>query len=130
LPEGPLISIVDDDRFVRESIRRLMKSLGYAVAAFPSAMDFLESPHLRETACLIADVQMPAITGVELCTRLTQELLAIPTILITACPDDKVRACVLSHGLVGYLQKPFREDDLLRYVHSALERARPPEEAS
>jgi CheY-like chemotaxis protein len=112
LPKEPLISIVEDDRFVRESIRRLMRSLGYTVAVFPSATDFLESPHLGETACLIADVHMPAMTGAQLYGRLTEQGHAIPTILITAYPDDVVRARVLNDGVVCYLRKPFGDDDL------------------
>jgi FixJ family two-component response regulator len=107
-----------------------MKSLGYSVAAFPSAKDFLASPHLADTACLIADVQMPAVTGIELCALLIQGRQTIPTILITAYPDDKVRARVLSQGVIGYLPKPFRDEELLRCVHSALDRAEPLEDLS
>src|SRR5215470_19465600 len=89
-----LISIVDDDRFFRESMCRLMRSLGYAVNSFPSAADFLASPRLGETACLIADIHMPAITGLELYRHLVGAGRAIPTILVTAYPDDadQVRA--------------------------------------
>ena len=125
-----LISIVDDDRFVRESLRRLVRSLGYSSAVFASAIDFLASPRLRETACLIADVHMPAMTGVELYQRLIEEGHAIPTILITAYPDDEVRARVLKDGVVCYLPKPFGNDDLIRCVRSALERNKPTEEKS
>ena len=130
LPKAPLISIVDDDQFVRDSIGMLMKSLGHAVAVFPSAIEFLQSPRLGETACLIADVQMPAMTGVELYRRLTEEGRAIPTILITAYPDDVVRARVLSEGAISYVQKPFRSDELVRGVHTALERGNRPEDNS
>ena len=107
-----------------------MLSSGYTAAVFPSARDFLESPQLDETACLIADVHMPAMTGVELYRRLTEEGRAIPTILITAYPDDVVRARVLNDGVVCYLQKPFRGEDLIRCVHLALERGKPPEDNS
>src|SRR5271166_4848888 len=72
MSNGSVISVVEDDRFFRESMRRLMRSLGYDVAAFPSAADFLASPRLAETACLIADVQMPAMTGFELYKRLIE----------------------------------------------------------
>lgn len=130
MPNEPVISIVDDDQFVRESLKRLMKSLGYAVADFPSASDFLNSPCLRETSCLIADVNMPGMTGVELYARLSGAGCSIPTILITAYPDDSVRARALEDGLFGYLAKPFREADLIRCVHSALERSRLPEAKS
>jgi FixJ family two-component response regulator len=130
LPKEPVISIVDDDRFVRESLKRLMKSLGYAVADFPSASDFLNSPCLEETSCLIADVNMSGMTGVELYARLIRAGREIPTILITAYPDDGVRARALDDGIFGYLAKPFRDADLIRCVHSALERSKPPEAKS
>ena len=97
-----------------------MLSLGYTAAVFPSASDFLESPQLDETACLIVDVHMPAMTGVELYRRLTEEGRAIPTILITGYPDDVVRARALNDGVVCYLRKPFRGEDLIRCVHLAL----------
>src|SRR5580704_445483 len=83
-----LVSIVEDDRFFRESMGRLMRSLGYSVEAFPSAADFLASPRVSETACLIADVHMPAMTGIELHRRLIDRGHAIPTILVTAYPND------------------------------------------
>jgi FixJ family two-component response regulator len=88
MPKGSLISVVEDDRFFRESMRRLMRSLGCAVETFPSAADFLASPRLGETVCLIADIHMPAMTGVELHRRLTDAGHEIPTILVTAYPDD------------------------------------------
>jgi FixJ family two-component response regulator len=81
MPNASLLSVVDDDQFFRESMRRLMRSLGYSVEAFASAADFLASPRLIETACLIADVHMPAMTGLELHRRLIDAGYAIPTIL-------------------------------------------------
>ena len=86
-----LVSVVEDDQFFRESMRRLIRSLGYSVEAFSSPADFLASPHLIETACLIADVHMPAMTGVELHRHLIEAGQAIPTILVTAYPDEDVR---------------------------------------
>ena len=80
----PVISIVDDDQFVRDSLKRLMKSLGYMAAAYPSPGDFLKSSQLEETSCIIADVHMSGMTGVELYEYLIKAGLAIPTILITA----------------------------------------------
>lgn len=91
MPKASLVSVVEDDRFFRESMRRLMRSLGYSVEAFPTAADFLASPRLAETACLIADVHMPAMTGLELHRRLIEAGHAIPTILVTAHPDEDVR---------------------------------------
>lgn len=130
LSEVSLISIVDDDQFVRESIGRLMRSFGYTVEVFASAADFLASPRLDETACLIADIHMPAMTGVELHRRLIENGRAIPTILITAYPDDAVRARALNDGIVGYLRKPFDDDDLLRCVRTVLDGAKPSDETS
>ena len=89
MPKVSLVSVVEDDQFFRESMRRLMRSLGYAVEAFPSAADFLASPRLGETACLIADVNMPAMTGLELHRRLIEMGHAVPTILVTAYPDER-----------------------------------------
>src|SRR5438045_9074035 len=83
-----LVSVVEDDRFLRESMFRLMRSLGYTVDIFSSAADFLASPRLAETACLIADIHMPAMTGLELYRRLIDTGNAIPTILVTAFPND------------------------------------------
>src|SRR6266850_1987932 len=83
-----LVSVVEDDQFFRESMRRLMRSLGYTVDAFASAADFLASPRLGETACLIADVNMPLMTGVELYRHLVDSGHTIPTILVTAFPND------------------------------------------
>jgi FixJ family two-component response regulator len=120
MPKALLVSVVEDDPFFRESMRRLMRSLGYVVEAFPSAADFLASPRLLETACLIADVHMPAMTGLELNRHLIDAGYAIPTILVTAYPDDDVRARVLSDGVVCYLRKPVDEKHLMRCLSAAL----------
>jgi FixJ family two-component response regulator len=125
-----LVSVVEDDRFFRESMRRLMRSLGYNVEAFPSAGDFLASPRLAETACLIADVNMPAMTGVELCRRLVEAGHAIPTILVTAYPNDLDRARALNDGVVCYLRKPVDEQHLIRCLRAVLTSGNSPEENS
>ena len=117
-----LISIVDDDQLFRELMRRLVMLLGYAVEEFSSAIDFLESRSLLETACLVADVHMPEMTGVELHGRLISLGYAIPTILVTAYPDDAVRDQVLKDGVVCYLGKPVDDEDLDRCLRSALKR--------
>jgi len=117
-----LISIVDDDQPFRDSMRRLVMLLGYTVETFPSAADFLASRSLPQTACLIADVHMPEMTGVELYGRLTTLGFAIPTILVTAYPDDAVRDRALKDGVVCYLSKPVDDEDLDRCVRSALKR--------
>src|ERR1700741_4461946 len=120
MPTASLVSVVEDDQFFRESMRRLMRSLGYDVAAFPSAADFLASPRLAETACLIAEVHMPAMTGLELYEHLIKTGYAIPTILVTASPDDGVRARALNDGVVCYLRKPVDENHLMRCLRAAL----------
>ena len=115
-----LVSVVEDDQFFRESMGRLMRSLGYPVEAFPSAADFLASPRLAETACLIADVHMPEMTGIELHRHLVAAGRAIPTILVTAYPNDDDRARVLNDGVVCYLRKPVDEQHLMRCLDAAL----------
>jgi FixJ family two-component response regulator len=125
-----LVSVVEDDQFFRESMGRLMRSLGYTVEAFPSAGDFLASPRLAETACLIADVNMPAMTGVELCRRLIDAGHAIPTILVTAYPNDADRTRALDDGVVCYLRKPVNEQRLIQCLQAALTSGESPEENS
>jgi FixJ family two-component response regulator len=116
----PLISIVDDDESVREAAKGLMKSLGYAAETFPSAEDFLQSQQVPRTACLIADVNMPGMSGLDLHRHLSTSGTRIPTILITAYPDNGVRDRALNAGVICYLSKPFDEGDLLSCIHSAL----------
>ena len=116
----PLISIIDDDESMREAINGLMRSLGYRVAAVASAREFLSSRHVRRTSCLIADMQMPGMTGLELYQRLSASGKPIPVILITAYTDNGVRERALAAGVIGYLSKPFEEDDLLACIRSAL----------
>ena len=101
-------------------MRQLVKSFGFAVATFPSATAFLTSPDLDETACLIADVQMPGMTGDELYRRLVGDGRAIPTILVTAYPNDRIRARALSDGVVCYIHKPFDQNNLMSCVRKAL----------
>ena len=120
MPKTLLIAVVEDDRFFRDSMRSLMRSLGYTVEAFSSAADFLASPHLIETACLIADVHMPAMTGIELYRHLIDTGHAIPTILVTAYPNEADRARALNDGVVCYLRKPVDDDHLTRCLRTAL----------
>jgi FixJ family two-component response regulator len=107
-----------------------MKSVGFAVTAFPSAGDFLASPNIRDTFCLIADIHMPQMSGVELHRHLVESGNVIPTILITAYPDESVRSRALADGVICYLSKPFDEDVLLGCVRSALEQAEADQEHS
>jgi len=130
MPKPPLVSVIDDDQSFRESMRRLVRSLGYSVEAFPSAADLLASPRLLETACLITDVHMPGMTGVDLFRHLINAGYAIPTILMTAYPDEEVGARALKDGVLYYLRKPVDESYLLHCLRSALESGEPPKENS
>jgi len=115
-----VVSIIDDDESVRESILGLARSLGFDARAFASALDFIASSAMAETACLIADVHMPRMTGLELHAWLTQRGRRIPTILITAYPSDELRVRALAEGIVCYLSKPIDDEALIRCVRSAL----------
>ena len=128
MPKALMIAVVDDDCLFLDSMRTLMESLGYTVEAFSSAADFIASPHLIETDCLIADVQMPAMSGVELYRHLVDAGFAVPTILVTAHPDAADRARALGEGVVCYLRKPVDEEHLMRCLRSALSLAELPDE--
>lgn len=117
---GPVISIVDDDTSFRRATARLINSLGHAVASFASAEEFLESGRLDETACLVADVQMPGMSGVELQSRLRAEGCRVPIIFITAYPESNVRQRALASGAVAFLDKPFSDDELISSLGHAL----------
>ena len=116
----PLISVVDDDRSVVEAIVSLLESVGYAAAGFVSAQDFLNSPQLRRTACLILDLRMPGIGGLELQRRLAAENIHTPIIFITAHGDQELSAEVLTTGATALLRKPFSQESLLGALRSAL----------
>jgi FixJ family two-component response regulator len=124
MPNKPVITIVDDDESVREATMSLMRALGFTSEAYPCAEDFLKSDGLQRTSCLIADVRMPGMSGLELYRRLVASGKPIPTVLITAHSDDGVRARALQAGIICYLTKPFREDDLLGCIRSALDRGK------
>jgi FixJ family two-component response regulator len=119
--EKPVISIVDDDPSVREGTMDLLNSMGFIAETFQRADEFLESNRLHSTSCLIADVQLPGMTGLELYDHLVGSGQVVPTILITAFPDDKDRARALRAGVSCYLAKPFGETELLACIQSALE---------
>ena len=116
----PLISVVDDDRSIVEAIVSLLESVGYNAEGFVSAQDFLKSPQLRSTACLILDVRMPGMGGLELQRRLAAESVRIPIIFITAHGDQEVSAEVLTTGATALLRKPFSQESLLGALRSAL----------
>lgn len=116
-----MIAIVDDDASVREATKGLVRSLGYLAETFASAEDFLKSERVHDTWCLITDVQMPGMNGVELQGRLIAEGRHTPTIFMTAYPDDRLRARAMGAGAVGFLNKPFNDENLIAYLDKARE---------
>ena len=116
----PLISVVDDDRSIVEAVVSLLESVGYTAAGFVSAQEFLNSPHLRRTACLILDVRMPGMSGLELQRRLAAENIHTPIIFITAHGDQEISADALRAGATALLRKPFGQESLLGALRSAL----------
>jgi FixJ family two-component response regulator len=125
LSKPSTISIVDDDQSFRDSLRRLIKSLGYSAAAFASAAEFLASPRCAATDCLVADIHMPEMTGVELYRLLVETGRAIPTILVTAYPNDRVQERMIREGVRCYLHKPLEEAVLIDCLRSAVMREAP-----
>jgi FixJ family two-component response regulator len=123
-PAQPVISIIDDDDSVRSSLRSLVRSLGFHACTFASAEDFLDSPCRDETACLITDLQMPGLSGIELQRLLSAQDRRIPIIFVTAFPDDRVRASAMEWGALGFLSKPFECQTLIELIDSAIEAAR------
>ena len=124
-----IISIVDDDDSVREATRGLVRLLGYATASFASAEDFLNSERLRDSSCLITDVQMPGMNGMELQHRLIEDGHSLPVIFMTAFPEANVGARVIEKGACGYLSKPLDEGKLLGCITRALNNNDEPEPA-
>lgn len=116
----PLISVVDDNEGVRESLKGLIRSVGFKAEVFSSAERFLNSPHLRDTQCLILDVRMPGMDGLQLQRQLSKSRRELPIIFITAHGDQAARAQALKNGAVDYLFKPFSEQELLDAIDSAL----------
>jgi FixJ family two-component response regulator len=120
MPMKQVISIVDDDPSVREGTMDLLNSMGFVALAFERADEFLEFDRLYSTSCLIADMRLPGMTGLELYEHMVDSDRAVPTILITAFPDDKERTRALRGGVLCYLIKPFNESELLTCIRSAL----------
>jgi FixJ family two-component response regulator len=121
MPTDLVIAIVDDDESAREGTTDLIQSMGFMAKAFPHAEGFLQSSSLQCTACLITDVRMPGMTGLELHERLVGSGHLIPTILVTAFPNDRDRTQAMQSGVLCYLTKPFSEDELLGCIHAALD---------
>ena len=120
MPKVPVISIVDDDQSMRDATSRLVRSLGFAVATFASAEDFLESARVDDTSCLITDVQMPGLSGVELQSRLIADGRHMPIIGVTAHPEESIRTQMMEAGAVGFLSKPFNDECLINCLATAL----------
>jgi FixJ family two-component response regulator len=115
-----MISVIDDDASIRIATDNLLRSLGYVVLTFESAEEFLRSDSLDDTSCVIADVNMPAISGVELLALLRTQGKRVPFIFITAFPDERTRATALAAGAIGFLTKPFDRGNFIRCIELAL----------
>ena len=116
----PLIAIVDDDESMREAIKGLMRSIGFDAVTFSSAHDFLSDPDIHRTSCLVTDINMPGMSGLDLHRRLVALGKSIPTVLITAFPEKNVRTSAFGSDIVGCLIKPFDEQILYGCILSAL----------
>jgi len=121
---GPIVAIVDDDEAVGNAIEVLMRSIGLVARAFSSAEEFLRSSELSRTGCLVVDFDMPKMNGIDLHNNLSRLGKGIPTVLITAYPNDYVRARALQAGISCYLTKPFDEGELLNCIQTAMGRAK------
>lgn len=117
---GTVISIIDDDASIRGAVARLLTSMGFAAHAFASANEFLGSTRLTDTFCIVADVDMPGMSGLELQDRLVAQGQSIPVIFITAFPEDRIRERAMKGGAVCFLSKPFDEAVLLECVERTL----------
>jgi FixJ family two-component response regulator len=122
VPQGPLVAIVDDDEAIRDTTKDLLESAGFSAVVFARAASLLKSRRLNRVRCLITDMRMPKMTGLELLLQLAASNLAIPTILITAYPDERSRANAIKANVLCYLVKPFAPEQLLACVRHALQR--------
>ena len=119
-----IIAIVDDDEPLREALGSVMKAAGFATGTFATAEDFLNSGERRNTACLILDVRLPGMSGVELQSRLREMRSQVPIIFVTAHGDASLRESVIRAGAAGFLNKPVRSEALLNEIHAALQKTR------
>jgi FixJ family two-component response regulator len=119
--ESQLVAVVDDEESVREAVKRLLRAADVTVESFASAEEFLNSGQLNRTGCLVADIRMPGLSGLELLAELNKQHLAIPTILITAHGDESLRMQAMRAGAVKFLSKPVDSAVLLASVQAALE---------
>jgi FixJ family two-component response regulator len=124
LPAPSVISVIDDDASIRVATNNLLRSRGYVVHTFASAEEFLRSPHFDQTSCVIADVQMSAMSGLDLLTDMRAKGYAAPFIFVTAFPDENLRARAMKAGAVCFLAKPFAAPNLINCLETALEAGR------
>lgn len=122
MTQVPVISIVDDDEFVRYATKELVRSLGYDTATFASAEEFLISNRVDDTACLITDLQMPGMSGLELQDRLLARGCRLPIIFMTAFPEARARAQALAAGALGFFSKPLDDEVLVHCLYEAVSR--------
>ncbi|MGB8619141.1 MAG: response regulator [Pseudolabrys sp.] len=122
MPKMPVIAIIDDDESFRRATTSFVRSLGYGTTSYGSAEAFLKSDHISDADCLITDVQMPGMTGIELQDRLIAQGHSLPVIFITAFPEMRARAQALAAGAVGFLAKPFDDHNLISCLNEALAR--------
>ena len=122
MPKGPLVAIVDDDESIRDTTKDLLESAGFSAAVFARASGLLKSRRLSRVCCLIADMRMPNMTGLELHQHLVASNRAIPTILMTAYPDARAQAQAIKARVLDYLIKPVAADELLACVRRAVQR--------
>lgn len=125
MPAEPLVAIVDDDESIRQTTEDLLESVGFSASSFASADSFLRYKRFNRFSCVIADMRMPGMSGIELHQRLVASSRAIPTILISAYLDERVRAQALQLGVVCCLAKPFAPEELIDCVRTALARTFP-----
>lgn len=123
MPEGPLIAIVDDDKSIRNATQDLLKAAGFSTVTFEDAESFLGSTTRASAACLLADMRMPGMTGLELYLELVASGIHIPTVIMTAHPDERTKTRARAAGITCYLSKPFAPDELLECIRAALANA-------
>src|SRR3984893_11216005 len=118
--KSQIVSIVDDDASVGAAMQSLLRSLGFVAFVFESAEDFLRSPRVNDSACLITDVQMPGMSGLDLQNRLIAQGIRIPVIFITAFPEQDIRSRAQAAGAIAFLEKPFDGETMTNWVRKAL----------
>jgi FixJ family two-component response regulator len=118
--QAPLVAVVDDDESVRDAIQNILRSAGLRAEMYASAEDFLDTGHPEDSDCVVLDIRMPGMSGLQLQRRLADDGHVIPTIFVTAYADESVRRQAIEAGASAFLRKPFDPDRLLRYVQSVL----------